>query len=79
MSSAYTRGLFEKQIMRAGELPLEIMRMKAKGYEVILCGQDKWFTLPSNISELGDITNLDLSRCSLRGLGAPGIPRAEAN
>ena len=46
-----------------GELPLEIIRMKAKG---IIPGlglhSNKGFTLPSNIGELGgDITKLNLS------------------
>ena len=51
----------------AGELPLELIRMKAKGCRVILSG-NKGFTLPSNIGELGDdITQLDLSNCSLEG------------
>ena len=57
-----------------GELSLEIIRMKAKG--IIPGGCDtcglrgnKGFTLPSNIGELGDdITELDLSNCSLQGL-----------
>ena len=61
-----------------GELPLELIRMKAKGCEVFLFG-NKGFTLPSNIGELGDdITELDLSECSLRGTGAPGIPRTRS-
>ena len=51
-----------------GELPLEIIRMKAKGVTVKLAG-NTGFTLPSNIGELGDdITQLDLSNCSLTGL-----------
>ena len=51
-----------------GELPLEIIRMKANGFDVAL-GGNKGFTLPSNIGELGDdITKLDLSNCSLTGL-----------
>ena len=56
-----------------GELPLEIIRMKAKGiipggeYSCGLRG-NKGFTLPSNIGELGDdITKLDLSFCLLTG------------
>ena len=50
-----------------GELPLEIIRMKAKGVEVSL-SRNAGFTLPSNIGELGgDITKLDLSNCSLTG------------
>ena len=54
----------------AGELPLELIRMKAKGCIVFLRGNEPpaGFTLPSNIGELGnDITKLDLSNCSLRG------------
>ena len=50
-----------------GELPLEIIRMKAKGVTVELAG-NTGFTLPSNIGELGDdITQLDLSNCPLTG------------
>ena len=53
--------------MRAGELPLELIRMKAKGCDVKLYGSTG-FTLPSNIGELGDdITTLDLYNCSLQG------------
>ena len=54
---------------RTGELPLEIIRMKAKGIipQLGLYG-NKGFTLPLNIGELGDdITKLDLSDCSLTG------------
>ena len=52
---------------RAGELPLELIRMKAKGCKVEL-SSNKGFTLPSNIGELSDdITALDLSGCSLQG------------
>ena len=41
--------------------------MKAKGIKVYL-DRNKGFTLPSNIGELGDdITELDLSSCSLTG------------
>ena len=55
-------------LSRAGELPLELIRMKAKGCEVEL-RYNKGFTLPNNIGELGDdITQLDLSFCSLQGL-----------
>ncbi len=54
--------------MRAGELPLELIRMKAKGCEVKLNNNEPGFTLPSNIGELGDdITELDLRNCSLHG------------
>ena len=50
-------------------LPLEIIRMKAKGCDVNLYGNKPGFTLPSNIGELGDdIVELDLSRCSLQGI-----------
>ena len=53
--------------MCTGELPIEIIRMKAKGVEVDL-SRNAGFTLPSNIGELGgDITKLDLSNCSLTG------------
>ena len=54
---------------RAGELPLEIIRMKAKGYSVNLSHNEPGFTLPSNIGELGDdIVELNLSSCSLIGV-----------
>ena len=50
-------------------LPLEIIRMKAKGCDVNLRANKPGFTLPSNIGELGDdIVNLDLSQCSLQGI-----------
>ena len=53
---------------RAGELPLEIIRMKAKGCKVDLGDNNPGFTLPSNIGELGDdITELNLRQCSLHG------------
>ena len=59
--------------MRAGELPLEIIRMKAKGCNVKLSHNEPGFTLPSNIGELGDdIVNLDLSQCSLQGITSIG-------
>ena len=65
-----------------GELPLALIRMKAKGCEIKLSG-NKGFTLPSNIGELGDdIAKLDFYNCSLRGKFASAsqeIPRAEAN
>ena len=51
----------------AGELPLALIRMKAKGCDISL-NDNKGFTLPSNIGELDDdITKLDLRDCSLRG------------
>ena len=57
-------------------LPLEIIRMKAKGCDVYLSHNEPGFTLPSNIGELGeDIVKLNLSSCSLRGITcrvAPG-------
>ena len=54
--------------MRAGELPLELIRMKAKGCEVELSENEPGFTLPSNIGEIGDdITELELRDCSLHG------------
>ena len=53
---------------RAGELPLEVIRMKAKGVKIQLHAITPGFTLPTNIGELGDdITTLDLSNCSLTG------------
>ena len=54
-------------MIRTGELSLELIRMKAKGCEVNLDG-NQGFTLPSNMGELGDdIVELDLSGCSLQG------------
>ena len=51
----------------AGELPLALIRIKAKGCKVSLHG-NTGFTLPSNIGELGDdVTKLDLSDCLLQG------------
>ena len=41
--------------------------MKVNGCEIKLSGNKPGFTLPSTIGELGDITTLDLSSCSLRG------------
>ena len=66
--------------MRAGELPLELIRMKAKGCRVDLRYNKPGFTLPSNIGELGDdITKLNLRECSLHGeCVGPDIPQ-EAN
>ena len=56
------------QTTRTGELPLELIRMKCKGCQVELAGNNPGFTLPSNIGELGDsIVSLNLSQCSLRG------------
>ena len=56
-------------LLRTGVLPLELIRMKAKGCSVVL-RDNKSFTLPSNIGKLGDdIVELDLSQCSLRGSG----------
>lgn len=49
-----------------GELPLSIIKMKAQGCNVLLSG-NTGFTLPTNTRDLGDITTLDLSRCSLLG------------
>ena len=50
----------------AGELPLSIIKMKTQGVEVGLSG-NAGFTLPTNMSDLGDIQRLDLSNCSLTG------------
>ena len=41
--------------------------MKVNGCEIQLHDNHPGFTLPSTIGELGDITTLDLSSCSLRG------------
>ena len=62
--------------MCKGELPLEVIRMKAKGIVSMPysdgsgngLSDNKGFTLPANIGELGDdITTLDLRYCSLTG------------
>ena len=51
----------------AGELPLEIIRLKMKGVVVSL-SHNTGFTLPANIGELGeDLRELDLADCSLIG------------
>ena len=50
-----------------GELPLSIIKMKTEGVNVTLSG-NSGFTLPLNVGELGDIEQLNLSRCSLTGL-----------
>ena len=42
--------------------------MKVNGCNINLDGNYPGFTLPSTIGELGDITTLDLSSCSLQGL-----------
>ena len=61
---------------RKGELPLAIIRMKAKGTAVDLSG-NTGFTLPANIGELGDeITELNLYNCSLTGAVCSIIPAA---
>ena len=55
-------------VLRTGELPLELIRMKAKGCKVDLRYNNPGFTLPSSIGELGDdIAELNLSECSLQG------------
>ena len=41
--------------------------MKVNGCNINLFGNNPGFTLPSTIGELGDITTLGLSLCSLRG------------
>ena len=56
-------------------LPLEIIRMKAKGCNVLLSDNRPGFTLPSNIGELGDdIVKLVLSECSLQGTTCYAAP-----
>jgi hypothetical protein len=57
-------------VVGAGELPLEVIRMKTKkGVTVSLGGNNKGgFTLPANIGELGDdVLDPDFSLCSLKG------------
>ena len=59
---------FMRERSRTGELPLWLIRMKAKGCSVSLHNNEPGFTLPSNIGELGDdIALLDLRSCSLQG------------
>ena len=41
--------------------------MKVNGCNIDLGYNDPGFTLPNRLDELGDITELDLSCCSLRG------------
>ena len=71
----------DMRIVRAGELPLELIRMKAKGCKVLLINNKPGFTLPSNIGELGDdITVLDLRNCSLQGAScSTSATQKEAN
>ena len=53
---------------RAGELPLELIRMKMKGMIVHLNG-NAGFTIPANIGQLGDdITEIELRYASLTGM-----------
>ena len=67
------------RIACAGELPLAIIRMKVKGCDVNLDGNED-FTLPTNIGELGDdITKLDSSNCSLQGAVCPSAPPQTRN
>ena len=71
-NSTQKRSLSKKQIACTGEIPLELIRMKAKGCEVKLFGNKPGFMLPSNIGELGDdITKLNLEACSLQGSCMP--------
>ena len=57
-----------RRFAHTGELPLELIRMQAKGCRVELGTNEPGFTLASNIAELGDyIIELDLLRCSLYG------------
>ena len=49
-------------------LPLEIIRMKAKGCDIDL-SNNPGFTLPSDIGQVGnEITELNLRKCSLQGI-----------
>jgi hypothetical protein len=49
-----------------GELPLSVIKMKTQGVQFYLSG-NTGFTLPTNIGDLGDITELNLMGCSLTG------------
>ena len=58
----------------SGALPIEILRMKARGRKVLLCDNKPGFTLPQDIDELGhEFEELDLMDCSLRGELPPEI------
>jgi hypothetical protein len=58
--------IFYKSFLLTGELPLSVIKMKTQGVEIDL-SDNTGFTLPTNIGDLGDITELDLSSCSLAG------------
>ena len=66
-----TRLLDLSSLSCGGELPLEVIRLALysdRPSTRIKLGNNKpGFTLPSTIGELGDITKLDLSGCSLQG------------
>jgi hypothetical protein len=49
-----------------GELPLPVIKMKTQGVKIYL-SDNAGFTLPTNIGDLGDITELNLCGCSLTG------------
>ena len=49
-----------------GELPIELIRMKARGCLVILA-QNKGLTLPHNFCGFDGVSLIDLTRCSLCG------------
>ena len=58
----------------SGALPIEILRMKARGHKVILSANNPGFTLPHDVDELGyEFEELDLMNCSLRGKLPPEI------
>ena len=58
----------------SGALPIEILRMKARGHKVILSANNPGFTLPHDVAELGyEFEELDLMNCSLRGKLPPEI------
>jgi hypothetical protein len=53
--------------MCAGELPLEIIRMKAQG-AVVRLAMNAGFVLPSTVNELSDdVTYLNLRNSSISG------------
>jgi hypothetical protein len=62
---AYTFGIHFELCTTVGTIPVELLRMKAKGKSVRLPAR---LILPENIEDLGeDITRLDLSNMGLAG------------
>jgi actin beta/gamma 1 len=55
-----------------GELPASVLKMKCNGVEVDV-SNNRPFTLPADMSELGDVVTLNLHQHSLEGIIPPGI------